>query len=85
MFMKIKPPTFYGEKEEYVEAWLLNMIKYFQAYEYKSNLKERLAIYHLQGKFTLQWEEAKNVHMLEEKTISWEEFQKQFKSRYLSE
>jgi len=30
---------FDGKKEDYVEAWLLNMIKYFQVYEYESNLK----------------------------------------------
>ena len=29
-FQKIKPPSYDGEKEEDVEAWLLNMIKYFQ-------------------------------------------------------
>ena len=28
-FRKIKPPSYDGEKEEYAEAWLLNMIKYF--------------------------------------------------------
>ena len=38
-FWKIKPPSYDGEKEEDVEAWLLNMIKYFQVYEYESNLK----------------------------------------------
>ena len=26
-FRKIKPPTFDGEKEEVVEAWLINMNK----------------------------------------------------------
>lgn len=61
------------------------MLKYFQLCEYESNLKARLDIYQLQGKATLQWEGAKSVHMLEEKGVSWEEFQKQFKSRYLSE
>lgn len=46
-FRKIKPPTFYGEKEEDAEAWLLNMIKYFQVYDYESNLKAILTMYHL--------------------------------------
>ena len=31
-FWKIKPPSYDGEKEEDAEAWLLNMIKYFQVY-----------------------------------------------------
>ena len=44
-FRKIKPPSYDGEKEEDAEAWLINMIKYFQVYEYESNLKPRLAVY----------------------------------------
>lgn len=44
-FQKIKPPSFDGEKEEDIEAWLLNMTKYFQAYEFKRKLKAILAIY----------------------------------------
>ena len=52
-FGKIKPPSYNGEKEEDVETWLLNMIKYFQVYEYERNLRARLAIYQLQGKANL--------------------------------
>ena len=33
-FRKIKPPHFDGEQEEAAEAWLINMNKYFQLYEY---------------------------------------------------
>lgn len=50
----------------------------------RSNLKAQLDIYQLQGKETLWWEEAKGVHLLEERIVSWEEFQKQFKNEYLS-
>jgi len=39
---EIKPPRYDGEAEESVEAWLINMNKYFQIYEYDDNLKERL-------------------------------------------
>ena len=81
---KIKPPSYDGEKEEDAEAWLLNMIKYFQIYEYESNLKARLAVYQLQGKATLWWEETKMVHAIDEKTITWEYFQVKFKNRYLN-
>lgn len=55
----IRPHTFDSEKEEDVEAFLLNTTKYFQVYENDNNLKERLEIYQLQGKFSLWWEEAK--------------------------
>ena len=44
-FQKIKPPSYDGEKEEDAEAWLLNMIKYFQVFKYESNLKTRLVVY----------------------------------------
>ena len=73
-FLKIKPPSYDGEKEEDAEAWLLNMIKYFQVYEYESNLKARLAVYQLQGKATLWWEETKMVHAIDEKIVTWEDF-----------
>lgn len=83
-FRKIQPLTFDGEKEEDGEAWIL-MTKYFHVYEYERNLKARLVIYELQGKVTLWWEKFKSVQTLDEKATSWEEFQMQFKSRYLNE
>jgi hypothetical protein len=49
---KLKPPNFDGEnkKGEEVEAWLLEIRKYFQLHNYSSNLEARVSIYHLQGK-----------------------------------
>eukprot|EP00253_Pinus_taeda_P011491 PITA_11491 len=84
-FRKIKPPHFDGEQEEAVEAWLINMNKYFQLYKYDHNLKARLAIFQLQGKATLWWEEVKIVKGVTEQTITWENFQRYFKERYLTE
>eukprot|EP00253_Pinus_taeda_P018433 PITA_18433 len=84
-FRKIKPPLFDGEQEEAVEAWLININKYFQLYEYDQNLKARLAIFQLQGKATLWWEEIKIVKGVSEQNITWEKFQKYFKERYLTE
>ena len=72
-FQKIKPPTYDGEKEEDGEAWIMNMVKYFQFYEYGSNLKSRLVIYQLQGKATLWSEETKMIHVLDEKIVTWED------------
>lgn len=79
-FRNMKPPTFGGEKEEDVEVWLLNMTKYFEVYEYERNIKDELAIYQLQGKVSLWWEEIKTIHSLEHKTLSQEELQRNFKS-----
>eukprot|EP00253_Pinus_taeda_P011015 PITA_11015 len=61
------------------------MNKYFQLYEYDHNLKAWLAIFQLQGKATLCWEEVKIVKSVTERTIRWEKFQKYFKERYLTE
>eukprot|EP00253_Pinus_taeda_P007271 PITA_07271 len=84
-FRKIKPPHFDGEHEEAAEAWLINMNKYFQLYEYDHNLKARLAIFQLQGKATLWWEEVKIVKGVTEQNITWDNFQNFFKERYLTE
>eukprot|EP00253_Pinus_taeda_P013110 PITA_13110 len=84
-FRKIKPPLFDGEQEEAAEAWLININKYFQLYEYDQNLKARLAIFQLQGKATLWWEEIKIVKGVREQNITWEKFQKYFKERHLTE
>eukprot|EP00253_Pinus_taeda_P027125 PITA_27125 len=61
------------------------MNKYFQLYEYDHNLKARLAIFQLQGKATLWWEEVKIVKGVTEKNITWDNFQRFFKERYLTE
>eukprot|EP00253_Pinus_taeda_P017986 PITA_17986 len=54
-------------------------------YEYDHNLKARLAIFQLQGKATLWWEEVKIVKGVTKQTITWDNFQKYFKERYLTE
>eukprot|EP00253_Pinus_taeda_P002305 PITA_02305 len=61
------------------------MNKYFQLYEYDHNLKARLAIFQLQGKATLWWEEVKIVKGVTEQNITWDNFQRFFKGRYLTE
>ena len=73
-FWKIEHPTFDREVEEVAEAWLINMNKYFQFYEYSNNLKAHLAIYQLREKTTLCWEEVKNVGSIEDQNVIWDEF-----------
>ena len=84
-FQKIKPPMFDGVEEEVAESWLINMNKYFQVYEYNSNLKARLAIYQLRDKATLCWEEVKNFHIIDDQDVTWDAFQQYFKDKYLTE
>eukprot|EP00253_Pinus_taeda_P030136 PITA_30136 len=45
----------------------------------------RLAIFQLQGKATLWWEEVKIVKVVTEQNITWDNFQRFFKERYLTE
>jgi hypothetical protein len=70
---KIKPPTFNDEhqKGEEVEAWLLEMKKYFQLHDYPSRVEARIATYHLQGKETMWWDQLKQTENLDDKRISW--------------
>ena len=54
-FKKIKPATFDGESRtgEEAKAWLLEIKKYFQIYNYSSNMKVRMVIYNLKGKASI--------------------------------
>ena len=85
LFIKIKPPTFDREVEEVVEAWIINMNKYFQVNEYSSKLKVRLAIYQLRENANLWWEEVKNVWGIEDYNVTWDKFQQYFKDKYVTE
>jgi murein L,D-transpeptidase YafK len=70
---KINRSTFNGEhrKGEEVEAWLLEMKKYFQLHDYPSRVEARIATYHLQGKESMWWNQLKKSKNLDEKRISW--------------
>jgi hypothetical protein len=60
-FKNIKPTIFDGESRigEEVEAWLLDIKKYFQIYNYSNNMKVRMAIYNLKGKASIWWQDLK--------------------------
>ena len=56
-FKRIKPTSFdreYKTREE-AEAWLLDIKKYFQIYNYSSNMKVRMAIYNLKQRASIWW------------------------------
>jgi hypothetical protein len=85
-FKKIKPTTFDGESRtgEEAEAWLLDIKKYLQIYNYSSNMKVRMAIYNLKGKAIIWWQDLKLAKGLKEKQLEWFDFKKYFKKQYLS-
>jgi hypothetical protein len=60
-FKKIKHWPFDGESRtgEEEEALLLDINKYFQIYNYSSNIKVRLIIYNLKGKASIWWQDLK--------------------------
>jgi hypothetical protein len=86
-FKKSKPPTFEGEIKKGKEAkvWLLGLKNYFKVHDYSKNLKARIAIFNLNGKASIWWEDLRNVKGIHEKDLSWKQFEKYFKKKYLSE
>ena len=82
----IKPTNFDGESrtKEEVEAWLLEIKKYFQIYNYSSNMKARMEVYKLKGKINIWWKDLNISHGLKEKNLEWSKFKKLFKKKYLS-
>ena len=84
---RIKPPTFDGEvkQEKDVEAWLIGLRKFFQLHQYTPNMEARVAIYHLQGKATIWWDQLVKLKDIDEDKTSWRKFKKYFQKEYLSE
>ena len=52
------------EKHEEAEPWLSDMKKYFQIYNYSDRLKARMAIYNLNGKAAIWWQDIKRVKII---------------------
>ena len=72
-FKKAKPPTFdgvvkYGQE---VEAWILGMKKYFQVQDYYGNMKARVAIFDLNGRASIWWENLRKVRNINDRKIVW--------------
>jgi hypothetical protein len=80
-FKKIKPSTFNGKSKtiEEFESLFLDIKKYFQIYNYSSNMKVRMAIYKLKGKARVWWQDLKLAKGLKEKRMEWSKFKRYFK------
>lgn len=80
-FKNDKPPTFDEEviKSEELDAWLLGLKSNFNVHNYSMNMKARVAIYNLRGKFDIQWEDLKNVKGICENKLTWSKLIKYFK------
>ena len=77
---RIKPPNFDGEVKqgEDFEAWLIGLRKFFQLHQYTPNMDARVAIYHLQGKATIWWDQLVKLKYIDEENLSWRNFKKYF-------
>jgi hypothetical protein len=64
---------------------LLGLKNYFRVHDFKENLKARVATFNLNGKASIWWEYLKNVKGIHEEDLSWEQFEKYFRKKYLSE
>ena len=86
-FKKIKPTSFDGETRtgEEEEAWLLDIKKYFQIYNYASNMKARMSIYNLKWKAIIWWQDLNISQGLKYKNLEWSEFKNLFKKHCFSE
>jgi hypothetical protein len=73
------------KKGEEAEVWLLILKKYFRVHDYSENLKVQVTIFNLNGKASIWWEDLMNVKGIHEKDVSWKQFEKYFKKKYLSE
>ena len=61
------------------------MKKYFQVQDYSGNMKERVAIFNLNGKASIWWEQLRQVRKINDRKIVWNQFKNYFKQKYLSD
>jgi len=59
------------------------MRKYLQLLDYSSNIEIRIEMYHIQGRASMWWDQLKHVKNIDEKIISWKQFEKYFQQQYL--
>jgi hypothetical protein len=68
-----------------VEVWLLGLKKYFKVHDFSENLKARVTTFNLNGKDSIWWEDLMNVKGIHKEDLYWEQFDKYFRKKYLSE
>ena len=61
------------------------MRKFFRLHDYSENMKENISTFSLKGKQDIWWEYVKNVKGICEDDLTWHEFDRLFKKKYLLE
>jgi len=64
---------------------LLGMRKFFRFQDYSENMKARVATFIPKGKADIWWEYVNNVTCIHEEDLTWSEFKRLFKKKYLLE
>jgi len=83
---KVRLPIFKGTtKGEVAEAWLENMNLCFALRNYSSNQKVRMAIFQIKESALLWWRHLESQMGWNISTVTWEQFEEQFRKKYLSE
>lgn len=61
------------------------MRKLFRLHVYSENMRAKVATFSLKGKTDICWEGVKNVKGIHEKDLTWSEFERIFKKKYIIE
>ncbi|XP_057859629.1 uncharacterized protein LOC131068464 [Cryptomeria japonica] len=81
---RIAPPKFDGKTiGDGVEAWVIEMEKYFELHNMSNETKAVWATYQLTGEVGTWWDNEKSKKKLQPGDITWELFLKSFRKRWL--
>ena len=61
------------------------MRKFFRLHDYSENMKAKIDTFSLKGKADIWWEDVKSVKGIHEDYLTWHEFERLFKKKYLLE
>eukprot|EP00253_Pinus_taeda_P011986 PITA_11986 len=73
------------KKSKDAKAWFLGMRKFLRLHEYLENMKSKVATFNIKGKENIWWEDVKNVKDIHEEVLTWSEFERIFRMKYISE
>jgi len=73
------------KKSQDAKAWLSGVNKFFRLHDYSEDVKEKIDTFSLKGKVCILWEYLKNVKGIREEELTWSEFGRIFRNKYISE
>lgn len=67
------------------KAWLFGVKELFRLHNYSKNMKYKIDTFSLEDKVDIWWEYVNNFISIREEEMNWDEFERLFKDKYLSE